>query len=339
MAFSLGHPGLGPRRIAAQLARPEWGGLAVSPNGVWKVLRRHGISNTRAKRLALIAGYRAPYEPPREPAPEPHIDTARPGELVGIDCFFVGRLHGHQGRGLADHRDRYLQLSFAWADLVRAPRPGPDRRAHHHARAAASPRELPTAGWRLERVLSDNGNEFRSRDFAALPRRARRPPQPHPRRTPADQRPRRAPAPHDPRGVLAPRLRALPTVPAYTGLKRHLDAYITYYNHHRAHTGRTDGRTMPGRPRLRCPQDGAEMSRTCRHNSESVQPNPSRIGACHIRLATSLDDLADGRDRARPRHCRIEQRECPRICVGMSERDRHVCENEEHWLQDQRPDH
>jgi hypothetical protein len=34
---------------------------------VWKVLRRHGIS-TRAKRLGLIAGYRAPYEPPREPA-------------------------------------------------------------------------------------------------------------------------------------------------------------------------------------------------------------------------------------------------------------------------------
>ena len=31
------------------LARAEWGALRVSPNGVWKVLRRHGIS-TRAKR-------------------------------------------------------------------------------------------------------------------------------------------------------------------------------------------------------------------------------------------------------------------------------------------------
>jgi hypothetical protein len=30
VAFSLGHPGLGPRRIAAQLARPEWGGLIKS---------------------------------------------------------------------------------------------------------------------------------------------------------------------------------------------------------------------------------------------------------------------------------------------------------------------
>src|SRR5215208_1344493 len=33
IAFSLGHRGLGPRRIAAMLARPQWGGLVVSPNG------------------------------------------------------------------------------------------------------------------------------------------------------------------------------------------------------------------------------------------------------------------------------------------------------------------
>ena len=34
VAFALGHPGLGPRRISAQLARPEWGRLLVSANGV-----------------------------------------------------------------------------------------------------------------------------------------------------------------------------------------------------------------------------------------------------------------------------------------------------------------
>ena len=38
VAFSLGHAGLGPKRIAAQLRRSEWGGLRVSPNGVYKVL-------------------------------------------------------------------------------------------------------------------------------------------------------------------------------------------------------------------------------------------------------------------------------------------------------------
>src|SRR4051812_2390154 len=77
VAFALGHAGLGPKRISAQLARLEWGGLLVSPNGVYKVLLRHGL-NTRGKRLALVAGYRAPFEPPREPEPEPHVDTTHP---------------------------------------------------------------------------------------------------------------------------------------------------------------------------------------------------------------------------------------------------------------------
>src|ERR671933_503182 len=56
VAFALGHPGLGPKRIAAQLGRVEWGGLLISPNGVYKALVRHGL-NTRAKRLALVAGF------------------------------------------------------------------------------------------------------------------------------------------------------------------------------------------------------------------------------------------------------------------------------------------
>src|SRR5919109_418862 len=96
VAFSIAHPGLGPKRVASELARPKWGGIVVSPNGVWKVLRRHGL-NTRVKRLALIAGYAAPYEPPRDPGPERHIDVDHPGELVGIDCFYVGRLRGTNG--------------------------------------------------------------------------------------------------------------------------------------------------------------------------------------------------------------------------------------------------
>src|SRR5215210_1474982 len=62
VAFALGHPAYGPDRIAAELARPKWGGLAVSANGVWRVLRRHGL-NSRGKRYALIAGYAAPCPP------------------------------------------------------------------------------------------------------------------------------------------------------------------------------------------------------------------------------------------------------------------------------------
>jgi len=164
VAFCLGHPGHGPRRVAARLARPEWGGLVVSPNGVYKTLVRHGL-NTRAKRLALVAGYRAPYEPPREPDPEPHIETTRPGELVGIDCFFVGRLHGSRGPvWQITAIDTYS--SFAWAELVITDAKGPTI-AQTSALARRVAAELQAAAWQLERVLTDNGGEFGRRAFAA----------------------------------------------------------------------------------------------------------------------------------------------------------------------------
>ena len=66
LAYSLAHPGQGPRRIAAELHRPRWCGLRISENGVWLVLRRFNL-NTRAKRLALIAATPTPMsESPSE---------------------------------------------------------------------------------------------------------------------------------------------------------------------------------------------------------------------------------------------------------------------------------
>jgi transposase len=158
VAFSLGHPGLGPRRIAAELARPRWGGLVVSHNGVWRCLRRHGLS-TRRRRLSLVAGYRAPYEPPRRPEPERHVEAERPGELVGVDCFFVGRLHGTKGT-VWQLTAIDVASSYAWAELVACPsgQPGATQTSRLARRVAA---DLQQAGWRLERVLSDNGMEFR----------------------------------------------------------------------------------------------------------------------------------------------------------------------------------
>jgi transposase-like protein len=38
LAFAIAHPGLGPKRVAAELAREKWGGIVVSPDGVGKVL-------------------------------------------------------------------------------------------------------------------------------------------------------------------------------------------------------------------------------------------------------------------------------------------------------------
>jgi transposase InsO family protein len=125
---------------------------------VWKVLCRHGL-NTRAKRLGLIAGYAAPYEPPRDHGPEQHIDVDWPGELVGIDCFYVGRLRHTEG-AIWQLSAIDVCSSFAWADLVVAKKGNPTaRQTSAFARRVVA--ELNDAGWALERLLSDNGNEFK----------------------------------------------------------------------------------------------------------------------------------------------------------------------------------
>src|SRR5436189_1017655 len=162
VALARGHPRYGPRRIASELGREKWGGIVVSHNGVWRCLRRHGL-NTRAKRLSLVAGYAAPYQPPRQAEPERHVEAERPGELVGVDCFFVGRLAGTKG-AVWQLTAIDVASSFAWAELVSCPQGNPTGvQTSKLARRVAA--ELQAAGWRPERVPTDNGGEFRSNEF------------------------------------------------------------------------------------------------------------------------------------------------------------------------------
>lgn len=116
VAFSLGHPGLGLRRIAMQLAQPMWGGLQISASGVFKVLRRHGL-NTRRLRLSLVAGYTAALGPTPPPRLVPgHLEADQPGELVQLDCFHIGRLPGTRGR-VWQYTAIDVASSFTWAEL------------------------------------------------------------------------------------------------------------------------------------------------------------------------------------------------------------------------------
>jgi transposase InsO family protein len=240
VAFALGHPGLGPRRIATRLARPQWGGLRVSPNGVYKTLVRHGL-NTRAKRLALVAGYRAPLPAPREPAPEPHIETTRPGELVGLDCFFVGRLHGTKGPvWQITAIDTYS--SYAWADLVVTGPKGPTS-AQTSTLAHRVAAELQAAGWRLERVLTDNGTEFGRRDFAdRLPPGTRHSQirSGRPQTNGHVERLQRTILEECWRPAFARYLQV-----RFNGLRRDLATYLHDYNNHREHHGRVTAGRRP----------------------------------------------------------------------------------------------
>jgi transposase len=242
LAFAIAHPGLGPKRVAAELAREKWGGIVVSPNGVWKVLCRHGL-NTRAKRFALIAGYAAPYEPPRDPGPERHIDVDRPGELVGIDCFYVGRLRDTEG-AIWQLTAIDIASSFAWAELIVVKaRPGKPNAEQTSRFARRIARELSEAGWRLERLLSDNGNEFKgqfsltaelleaehTRIHAGRPQTNGNVEALH--KTILDEcwRPAFARYVH----------------PRLSGLRRELETYLRFYNYDRVHHGRLTRGQIP----------------------------------------------------------------------------------------------
>jgi transposase InsO family protein len=239
VAFSLGHPGYGPRRISAELAREKWGGLRISEHGVWRVLVRVGL-NTRAKRPALIARHRDPYErrPDLEP-PARHIDASQPGEKVQLDCFFVGRLSGTRG-AVWQYTAIDVASAYTWAELhttERNPRARYTRELIHRVAA-----ELAAAGWRLSEVTTDNGSEFRSGEFRAAVAKLG-----------ARQRFIRAGRPNSNGCVERVQLTILEEcwrpsfarslVPKMTALAHDLDDYLLHYNQDRAHTGRlTKGR-------------------------------------------------------------------------------------------------
>ena len=113
-------PGWAPadRHRAAQ----EGGGI-ISPNGVWRCCA--GTASTRAPSGSPWSpATRRRYEPPREPAAGAAHRGRRPGELVGIDCFYVGRLRGTNG-AIWQLTAIDVCSSFAWAELVICPSGNP----------------------------------------------------------------------------------------------------------------------------------------------------------------------------------------------------------------------
>ena len=169
-----------------------------------------------------------------------HVEVSHPGELVGFDCFHVGRLAGTAGR-VWQYTAIDVASSYVWAELATTPLNPSAVRTSALAKRVAT--ELRSHGWRLERVLTDNGSEFRSQVFGDTLRglgasqtfiRAGRP-----ATNGAVERVQRTILEECWRPSFARSL-----VPKLTGLTRDLAAYLRYYNEERAHTGRlTQGRT------------------------------------------------------------------------------------------------
>ncbi len=241
LAYSLAHPGQGPDRIAAELRRDKWGGIVLSANGVWRVLRRHGLS-TRGARLALVAGYAAHSELPRldtEPQPERHLEVEHPGELVQFDCFCIGRLSGTKGT-VWQYTAIDVYSAYTWAELHATARNPLARHTSELARRVA--RDLAARGWRLEAVTTDNGSEFRSGEFrstlASLGVEHRFIHAGRPQTNGCVERVQRTILDECWKPAFARYL-----IPKQTGLARELERFLRDYNTDRAHNGRyTRGR-------------------------------------------------------------------------------------------------
>ncbi|HEV2112453.1 MAG TPA: helix-turn-helix domain-containing protein [Gammaproteobacteria bacterium] len=161
LAYALQWPTHGPQQISDQLRRAVYGARVVSPTGVYKILRRHGL-RTRWERLARLEGAAlqtlglVTERSARQLAKTRHVEAERPGELVCLDSFYIGHLKGVGKLWQLTACD--AASSYGVAQVIRG----------HPTNAAAArfllERVLPVyrrAGHRVRAVLTDGGPEWR----------------------------------------------------------------------------------------------------------------------------------------------------------------------------------
>jgi transposase InsO family protein len=159
-------PTHGPRRIAQQLALPQWGGHVISHWGVYKTLKRRAL-HQRARRLrrfellqARATGILTDYT--RElvearPA-QAQVEARSPGDLVGVDTFYVGRLKGVGKVWQYTATDVASSYTLCWLTDAN----NSERAADFAELVATHYRDLSVP---LQRVLTDNGPEYIGRSF------------------------------------------------------------------------------------------------------------------------------------------------------------------------------
>jgi transposase InsO family protein len=246
LALALAWPTWGPVRLVLQLRRPENGGLHVAPSTVYRLLRRSGLQ-TRWERLAVLeahsaqaAGLLTERTRRRLTAAQrrsgPHVEADKPGELVCLDTFYVGKLKGVGKVWQLTACD--AACSYGLAQLTTA------FSAATAARFLAE-RVVPAyraAGWSLLRVLTDQGSEYRGgfdRTCAELGIAHTRT---QPRHAWTNGFAERL------HGTILSELWRIEFrrrfFTSLSAMQAALDRYLTFYNHQRPHQGyRTQGRT------------------------------------------------------------------------------------------------
>jgi transposase InsO family protein len=133
---------VGPLIVASQLGLPA--------STVWKVLRRYGVSRLRRPARGPVVRY----------------ERSRPGELVHVDIKRLGRFWTVGKAILGDGMHRSRRAGWQYLHLAIDDH---SRLAYVELRASEGPADCVAAvgfygerGITVERVLSDNGNGYRS---------------------------------------------------------------------------------------------------------------------------------------------------------------------------------
>jgi len=162
VAMALTWPTWGPQRVSDQLRMQ---GVFVSPTTIWRALHRLGLG-TRAQRLLVLEVHSARNaglltERTRQNLARRktrHVQAEKPGELVCIDTFYIGNLKGVGKLWQLTACD--AASSYAMAKVVPA---NDAKEAASFLKDVVVP-EVEKAGWKLWRVLTDGGSEFKA-DF------------------------------------------------------------------------------------------------------------------------------------------------------------------------------
>jgi len=163
LATALAWPTRGARWVSSQLAEQQ---VPVPATTVWRILQRHGL-NRRDARLAAVeyqgaAVHGVLTERVRRRVVR-HVQATRPGDLLSMDTFYVGRLKGVGKVWQITACD--AACSYGWARVVAG---------EITAAAVLAFLEeivLPVytrAAWTLRRVLTDRGKEFKGAFDAGL---------------------------------------------------------------------------------------------------------------------------------------------------------------------------
>ncbi len=163
LAEALAQPAWGPQRISDQLGMQ---GIRVAPSTVYRALRRQGLG-TRKQRFGLLERHsasraglltertRRALQKARPTPSRRHVEAKIPGELVCIDCFYIGKLKG-VGKvwqiTACDAASSYgLAMLFLGDPRAAVAAEFLDRVVEHFA----------AAGWPVKRALTDRGSEFK----------------------------------------------------------------------------------------------------------------------------------------------------------------------------------